>query len=185
VLSLIEMHNALGELNKSLEPKYGLRLKMGGGIHTGPAHVGNMGTEDLMDYTAIGDTVNTASRLEGMCVKYGVGSVISKDTADMCGKNFAVKPLDLVRVKGRSEGIPIFTVLGLEDAERKKTELGLWEEAFALYLSGDFESSNRICRSLMEMNREESLYRIFADRTESMSGKMPENWDGVFAYESK
>jgi hypothetical protein len=90
-----------------------------------------------------------------------------------------------VRVKGRSEGIPVFTVLTLEDEEKRASELRLWEEAFASYIGGDFSSSGRICRSLLENNPDEKLYKIFAERTELMSVNMPENWDGVFAYETK
>ncbi|MDR1885171.1 MAG: adenylate/guanylate cyclase domain-containing protein [Synergistaceae bacterium] len=185
VRSLLDMHIALGELNVKLEPEFGMRLMMGGGIHTGAAHVGNMGTSELMDYTAIGDTVNTASRLEGMCSKYGVGVVISKDTADLCGGKIALKPLDLVRVKGRTAGIPIFTVRTFEEAESEKEEMRLWEEAFSLYIGGDFVSSGKICSSLARDHPEEKLYRIFAERTEMMAGQISENWDGVFIYESK
>lgn len=187
VLSLMEMHRALAKLNLDLESEFGFTLRMGGGIHTGPAHVGNMGTSELMDYTAIGDTVNTASRLEGMCPKYGVGSVISGDTAERCaglGDGFVIKPLDLVRVKGRTSGIPIFTVLTPEEAGERKDELSLWGEAFDLYKSGDFLGAWKICGSLIRTNPDEKLYRIFAERTESMK-TTPENWDGVFIYDSK
>ncbi|MDR3255379.1 MAG: adenylate/guanylate cyclase domain-containing protein [Synergistaceae bacterium] len=185
VSSLMEMHRALDVLNETLEAEYGVRLRMGGGIHTGFAHVGNMGTHDLMDYTAIGDTVNTASRLEGMCTKYGVSSLISKDTADFCTGAFRLVSLDLVKVKGKSEGIPIFTVVAPEDAEARNRELELWEEAFALYARGDFRASGKICQSLLDERPQEKLYRIFAERTGALAENVPENWDGVFAYESK
>jgi adenylate cyclase len=183
--SLMEMHTALEALNEALEKDYGVRLRMGGGIHTGLAHVGNMGTHELMDYTAIGDTVNTASRLEGMCTKYGVSSVISKETADACGGIFALLPLDLVRVKGRSAGIPIFTVVTPEDAEARRSEFGLWGEAFSLYINGDFRGAGKICRSLLAERPLEKLYSIFAERSEALAADVPESWDGVFTYESK
>jgi adenylate cyclase len=185
VLSLLEMHKALDELNKTVMPEFGVRLSMGGGIHTGLAHVGNMGTSELMDYTAIGDTVNTASRLEGMCSKYGVNAVISKDTADRCEGRFATRPIDFVRVKGRSAGIPIFSVLSFDEAEGRKNELDLWKEAFSLYISGDFRTCGKICRSLLEEHPLEKLYKVFEERTISMLKSTPENWDGVFSYENK
>jgi adenylate cyclase len=144
-----------------------------------------MGTSDLMDYTAIGDTVNTASRLEGMCSKYGVGAVISRATAERCGDKFVLKQLDLVRVKGRSEGIPIFTVLRPEEAERSEKELSLWNEAFALYVEGNFQTAGRICRSLFGEHPNEKLYKIFAERADTMAYEAPKNWDGVFTYENK
>jgi adenylate cyclase len=185
VCSLLDMHAALEELNSEIEAKFGFRLRMGGGIHTGMAHVGNMGTSELMDYTAVGDTVNTASRLEGMCPKYGVGIVISGTTADSCAGRVAVKPLDIVRVKGRSEGIPIFTVYTLEEGERRSEEIALWERAFKFYTDGDFRSSGEICSSLARTCPDEMLYAIFEERVNLLIGQTPERWDGVFAYDTK
>ncbi|MDR1481943.1 MAG: adenylate/guanylate cyclase domain-containing protein [Synergistaceae bacterium] len=185
VRSLLDMHLALGEMNAEMEAKFGFRLRMGGGIHTGTAHVGNMGTNELMDYTAVGDTVNTASRLEGMCPKYGVGIVISKTTADSCESKVAIKPLDIVKVKGKSERIPIFTVYTLEEAGRRSDETALWERAFRLYIDGDFRSSGEICSSLAKDCPGEALYRIFEERIGMLSKQAPEDWDGVFTYDSK
>ncbi|MDR1515068.1 MAG: adenylate/guanylate cyclase domain-containing protein [Synergistaceae bacterium] len=185
VESLLEMHRALGELNLNMERDYGIRLRMGGGIHTGLAHVGNMGTSELMDYTAIGDTVNTASRLEGMCPKYGVGAVISKDTADLCAGRFMLMPLDIVRVKGRSAGIPIFSVLPQDEATAREEELQIWDDAFKLYVAGDFESSLEKCRLLLRKRPDEKLYQIFAERARAMGEVVPEDWDGVYTYENK
>ncbi|MDR3354998.1 MAG: adenylate/guanylate cyclase domain-containing protein [Synergistaceae bacterium] len=185
VRSLLDMHIALAELNSEIEVKFGFRLRMGGGIHTGTAHVGNMGTSELMDYTAVGDTVNTASRLEGMCPKYGVGIVISGTTADACTGKVAVKPLDIVRVKGRSEGIPIFTVYTQEEAERRSEEISLWERAFKLYIGGDFRSSGEICSSLAKACPDEMLYGIFMERINLLIGQAPEDWDGVYTYDIK
>jgi adenylate cyclase len=185
VESLLEMHRALDELNLGMERDYGVRLRMGGGIHTGPAHVGNMGTSDLMDYTAIGDTVNTASRIEGMCSKYGVGAVISKDTADLCCGRFALMPLDLVRLKGRSAGIPIFSVLNQDEAQARERELQIWGKAFKLYIDGDFKASLDKCLELLKKCPGEKLYQIFAERTAAMGENVPDDWDGVYTYESK
>jgi adenylate cyclase len=185
VRSLLDMHTALNELNSEIEVKFGFRLRMGGGIHTGMAHVGNMGTSELMDYTAVGDTVNTASRLEGLCPKYGVGVVISGTTAESCAGRVTVKPLDIVRVKGRSEGIPIFTVYTLEEAEGRSEEIVLWERAFKFYIDGDFRSSGEICSSLTRTRPDEMLYKIFEERINLLIGQTPENWDGVFTYDTK
>jgi adenylate cyclase len=185
VCSLLEMHRALDALNERLESEFSIRLRMGGGIHTGMAHVGNMGTSELMDYTAIGDTVNTASRLEGLCSKYGVGVVISKNTADLCGGKVALKPLDFVRVKGRSEGIPIFTACTLDEAEKRQEETMLWEKAFDLYQKGDFLHSGQLCASLAQSCPGEKLYRIFLERTEALAKRRPDTWEGVFDHADK
>jgi adenylate cyclase len=182
VRSLLEMHAALDDLNGRLEARFGVRLRMGGAVHTGAAHVGNMGTSELMDYTAIGDTVNTASRLEGLCPEYGVRVVISQDTADLCDGKIALKPLDLVKLRGRSAAIPIFTAYAPDEAERRREETKLWEEAFALYRRGDFRPAGAICASLAQ-NCPEKLYQIFAERSAILAKRPPEEWNGVFEKE--
>jgi adenylate cyclase len=164
VRSLLDMHAALEKLNERLAARFGVRLRMGGAVHTGAAHVGNMGTSELMDYTAIGDTVNIASRLGGMCPEYGVGVVISGDTADLCDERIALMPLDLVKLRGRSAATPIFTACTPEEAEKRREETTLWKEAFALCQSGDFRSAEAICVSLTQSCPDVELYRIFAKR---------------------
>ena len=87
VLCALNMHDALNSLNEELHAQMGIRLHMGVGIHTGDVYVGNMGSAELLDYTCIGDTVNLASRLEGMCPVYGVEAVVSGDcVASCCGE---------------------------------------------------------------------------------------------------
>lgn len=98
---------------------------------------------------------------------------------------FTLKPLDIVRVKGRSAGIRIFTVIDAKEEAGAKAELELWDEAFTLYANGDFALPNRICLELRKNNPDEKLYRIFEERTGTMAQNMPECWDGVFIYEDK
>lgn len=185
--SLMKMQSALTDINREVEPRFGVTLRMGGGIHTGDAHVGNMGTADLMNYTAIGDTVNTASRLEGMCSKYGLGIVISGDTAeDLRGDGrFVLSVIDLVRVKGRKAGIPIYTVLSPQEASPRASELDAWQRSFEMYIAGDFASALPIFRELAQSRPAEKRYQIFVERAQHMSIERPDEWDGVYTYESK
>lgn len=80
----LHMQEALRELNTHLQQEMGIQLAMGVGVHTGGVFVGNMGSAELLDYTCIGDTVNLASRLEGMCPVYGVEVVVSGDCVGRC-----------------------------------------------------------------------------------------------------
>jgi adenylate cyclase len=107
----LAMQEKLAEMNGELEADFGIRLAMGAGIHTGMAYVGNMGSDDLVNYTLIGDSVNLTSRLEGLCKHYGVPVVVSGEVAEQCeqsGAAFSFQYLDSVQVKGREKPVAIY-----------------------------------------------------------------------------
>lgn len=183
--SMMEMRRSLVILNEQLERDFGTRFDIGGGLHTGPAHVGNMGTRELISYTALGDTVNTASRLEAMCPRYGVGMVMSAETAAPCAEVYRTVPLDVIRVKGRQTPLAIFTALERDEAERRESELSTWDEAFALYRAGEFADCARLCAELQAQRPDVALYGIFADRATHLASDRPAEWDGVLTFTSK
>ncbi len=97
-----------------------LPINIGIGLNTGSCVVGNMGSHARFDYTALGDTVNLASRLEGQSKSYGVGIILGQSTAEAVADRFAVIELDLLRVKGKNEPEQVFGLLG--DAAMRDTE---------------------------------------------------------------
>ncbi|MBX3580455.1 MAG: adenylate/guanylate cyclase domain-containing protein [Rhizobiaceae bacterium] len=90
-------------------------IKIGVGINTGQCVVGNMGSDMRFDYTALGDTVNLASRLEGQSKAYGLTIILGDNTAATVADTLAVLEIDLIRVKGKNEPERIHTLLGVEE----------------------------------------------------------------------
>ncbi len=115
--SALQMLEALKVVNTSLRDhaekagKPFKELKAGIGIHTGRASVGNMGSKQRFAYSALGDTVNLASRLEGQTKGYGISAMISEEVRKQATA-FAALEIDLLTVKGRKEPERIYTLLG-------------------------------------------------------------------------
>jgi len=87
----------------------GIDIHSGVGIHSGPAVVGNIGSSRRMDYTAIGDTVNLASRLESATKELGVGILVSEHTYQATRTTFRFREMGSIHVKGRTEAVMTYT----------------------------------------------------------------------------
>lgn len=114
--SALRLINRMSELNDkwAAEGKPIIRVRIG--INTAEVLVGNMGTSDRMNYTAIGDGVNVASRLEGINKEYGTSICIGEQVVKSAGNAINVRYLDKIKVKGRNEELEIYELLGVERA---------------------------------------------------------------------
>jgi len=108
----LDMVGTLGELHADWERRGVPRLELGIGINTGSMVVGNMGSRERLAYTVLGDTVNVASRLEGLSKEYGVRVVIGDATRTAAGGAFDCRFLGVATVKGRSEPLSVYTLVG-------------------------------------------------------------------------
>jgi adenylate cyclase len=107
----IEMQHELVLMSERWEME-GIRIRIGIGINSGPAIVGNIGSSRRMEYTAIGDTVNLASRLESATKEFGVGILVSEYTYNAVRGAFQFKPMGAVQVRGRSEPVLAYSLVG-------------------------------------------------------------------------
>jgi adenylate cyclase len=110
VQAALEMVAQVPILSPKWEARCGRRLRIGVGINSGEAVVGVMGADSRREYSAIGDTVNLASRLEGVTKDFKTPIVISQATAEGLGDRFRVRELSELRVKGRAEPVRVFAV---------------------------------------------------------------------------
>jgi len=114
VNSAIQIQRLLIELNRDAAAREWPELRVGIGINTGSAIAGNIGSPRRLDYTVVGDAVNTAQRL--MTNAAGGQILISESTARKMGKTFDLERLPELKVKGRSEAVPVFRVNWVEES---------------------------------------------------------------------
>ena len=110
VKAALGMIQAIQKLHEELPPEF--QLSFGAGIHYGPAVLGLVGTERRIDYTAIGDSVNTAKRIQENAEKGQI--LISEDAYNFVSKQIAVNPVDPILAKGKSEPLKVYEVVGLQ-----------------------------------------------------------------------
>ena len=160
VEAAMEMDKAIKELARKFISRGWPGPTMGTGVNTGRANVGNMGSKYRMTYTAIGDAVNLASRIESLTRTYRVPIIISEHTYKQLS-GITCRELDQVRVKGKHQLTRIYEPLGY-DAEISNTlkeKLVIHEKAMALYYSGKEHDASRLFKELYEKDKTDKFYK--------------------------
>ncbi len=179
---------ALKELNRQFAGLNLPPLAMRIGLNTGDAIVGNLGSAKRFDYTVIGDTVNLASRLEGVNKFYGSHIMASETTAAECTRTVEFRELDLVAVKGKEQAIRVFEVLGLTgelEPELIKARRD-FAQALELYRQGRFPEAGAGFEAILTENPGDGPARTYRDRCRRLQeAPPPADWDTVFRPEGK
>ena len=169
-------------------------IKVGIGVNTGDCVVGNMGSDIRFDYTALGDTVNIASRLEGQSKPYGIGIVIGSKTASQVEGRLALFEIDQIRVKGKNEPEQVFGLFGNEEllSNPQFAEMSnLNASMIAAYRKQDWETAFAALEVMRELERETSLgiddyLFLYETRIAEFEANPPgRSWDGVYNADSK
>ncbi|MFK7866424.1 MAG: CHASE2 domain-containing protein [Alphaproteobacteria bacterium] len=193
----LSMMKALEDLNqqRKMEAQNSgamfLPLKVGIGLNTGDCVVGNMGSEQRFDYSVLGDAVNLAARLEGQSKAYGVNIVIGPITADRVRNRLPIVELDLIAVKGKSEAVNIYALIGDEPmySANEYVELSTrhqeiidnyrkqeWKTSLAL-----IQENIRLCDGVLD-----DFYDILRARINYFIAQPPpKDWDGVYVAQTK
>jgi len=177
----LEMVKTLRDLDREWAERGRPALKIGIGINSGMVSVGNMGSNRLFDYTAIGDNVNLASRLEGLNKFYGTEILISEATALQLGKGFSLREVDLVRVKGKKQPIAIFELLEEGPPEGK---LALFLESYtkglALFRDRQWTPAMEAFGAARDLNPHDALLNHYLQVAQKFQQTPPgPEWDGV------
>lgn len=169
------------------------------GVNSGEAFVGLMGSKtdtfSKLNYTMIGDTVNLASRLEGVNKAYKSWIMCSDDTWNMADSGahkgaIAVKRLDQVRVVGRSTPVQLYSIVGFTDelTREQKEEIDVFHAALDKYLHRDFANAGKLFMQADSMSGPEGdpIALVFADRCKDfIENGVSDDWDGLINMTSK
>ena len=166
-------------------PQLNMRL----GIHMGEATVGNMGSAKRFDYTVMGDTVNLASRLEGLNKAYGTAILLTEDTAWVVEGSFVLREIDMVQVVGRKQPVRIYELLAATGTSLPKAQ----EEAYSAYATGleayrqqSWDEALELFQHSLALWPQDGPSRTMVERCQIyQQASPPEEWDGVFAHTHK
>jgi adenylate cyclase len=156
------------------------------GIHRDRVMVGHFGAPDRLSFTAIGDGVNLAARLEGLNKRYGTTILVSDAIERDARGHFAFRRVDRVAVKGKSIGVLVFELVGERDADPARLAAArTYERALDAYLARDFDRALATLGEAAELG-DDGPARVLAARCEALRrAPPPPGWDGTFAATEK
>jgi len=185
----LAMRCELKKLNQKWREEGRMGLGMGIGINQGEVVVGNIGSHERMDPTVIGDSVNLASRLEGLTRIYGVDILVGASAAELTRDEVHLRSVARVQVKGKSKPVDVFTFIGGRN-EEVDPEFLKWletyEEGLELFRARDFTEAKILFSRFLEFYPDDLLAKMYLNRALEYEKAPPdEAWDAVEVFEKK
>ncbi len=189
VQTSLEMRHRLIDFNARRLAKGKEAIRIGIGIHSDSVISGNIGSSKRMEFTAIGDGVNLGSRLESASKQYGCDIIISENTYQPCSDRVRVCELDKIIVKGRTQPVSIYEVVGLladRISDQKQRIIDLYQEGRRLYLKREFALAIGQFAQVMAIDPNNKAADLHMDRCQYwLKQSPPEDWDGVWTMKEK
>ncbi len=190
VSGALAMVEALPKINHAFATQGFPKISMGIGLNTGEVSVGNMGSEKIFAYTALGDQMNLTSRLEGLNKFYGTKLIISENTFKALEEhknNFSIRSMDIVRVKGRKKTVGIYEVLDSEHCLfGRSNSIEEFNQAYKLYMKKEFQEAQKIFNKLTEEYPQDINSQRMENNCKNYLLCPPSReWDGATTFTSK
>jgi adenylate cyclase len=189
VRTALDMRNELQKLNDGWKAEGRMGLGMGIGINQGEVIVGNIGSQERMDPTVIGDTVNLASRLEALTRQYSVDVLIGPTAAELTRDEFHLRSVARVQVKGKTQPVEVFTLIGARN-DHVDLELLKWlqsyEEGIEKFRERDFVEAKILFSRFLEFYPDDFLAKMYLERALEYEQQPPdEAWNAVEVFKKK
>lgn len=184
IMAAMDMIKAVKLLNIEGLNIEGELVEIGIGLHEGDVIIGNIGASTNFDYTAIGDTVNIAARLESLTKFYKKRILLSQEIVDNISESYNFREIDYVKVKGKDIPTKLYSI---EDDERiiDPEYLEVFYKAYKMYKLGNFTSALEYFKSLKRYIEDDTVIEILIDRCNKFIENQPKEWDGAIALNFK
>ena len=180
--AMLAAHEASDRLNAQFEGSGLPPLPTRFGLHTGEVVVGNVGSAERMQYTVLGDTVNVASRIEGLNKLYGTQLLVTDAVVQAVRGDFIFRKIDLVVPIGLSRPVELHELLATSSdvTGKRRTWLAAWHAALDAYAARDWPRAEKLLRAFLAANPVDSVAAIYLERCERyLRDPPPPAWDGA------